>query len=323
MHSSTENHAVLVLGNPTDPRLAMLAALPDATSITVGACREAFAQAAPDATVILNWALGGRELLRQVLAMAPRVRWIHARAAGLDTLLFPELVASPAILTNGRGVFSEPLGEFAMAAALFFAKDLRRMVASQQAGRWDPFEVTEIAGQTMGIIGYGDIGRACARRARALGMQVLALRRHPAAEPDAEVLGPEGKMELLARSDYVVLSAPLTPETDGIIGAAELAAMKQTAVLINIGRGPLVREPDLIEALRARRIRGAALDVFNREPLTPGHPFYAFDNLLLSPHCADHTPGWLARAMQLFLDNFELFRHGRPLRNVVDKQRGY
>jgi phosphoglycerate dehydrogenase-like enzyme len=318
-----QSQSVLVLANPTEPQLAMLAALPDETSITVGDSVEAFVRAAPGASVILNWSKGG-ELLERVFTMAPQVQWVHTRSAGLDGLLFPTLVESPAVLTNGRGVFSESLGEFAIGAALFFAKGFRRMVRSQEAGVWDQFDVTWLAGSTMGIVGFGDIGHACARRARGLGMKVLALRRNPAPDADAdEVLGPERKHELLARADYLVLSAPLTPETDGMVGAAELSAMKPGAVLINVGRGPVVREAALVDALRRKQIRGAALDVFDREPLPDGHPYYALDNLLLSPHCADHTSDWLERAMALFLDNFDRFGRGVPLANVVDKRRGY
>jgi phosphoglycerate dehydrogenase-like enzyme len=274
---------------------------------------EAFADAAPEADVILNWT-GSRELLRQVWGMAPRVRWIHSRSAGLDELLFPELAESAVPLTNARGVFSEILGEFAIAAVVFFAKGLRRMVRSQEAGVWDQFDTVEVAGQTMGVIGMGDIGKAVARRAEAMGMRVMGLGRAD---------GPQRKRDLLAQSDYVVLSAPLTPETRGIIGEAELRAMKPEAVLINVGRGPLVDEAALIAALRERRIGGAALDVFNQEPLPAGHPYFALDNLLLSAHSADHTPDWQQRAMQLFLDNFERYRKGEPLRNIVDKRRGY
>ena len=246
--------------------------------------------------------------------MAPRVRWIHSRSAGLDELLFPDLAESAVPLTNARGVFSEVLGEFAIAAVLFFAKGLRRMIRSREAGVWDQFDTVEVAGQTMGVIGLGDIGKAAARRADAMGMRVIGLRRTD---------GPERKRELLELADYVVLSTPLTPETRGLIGEAELRAMKPEAVLINVGRGPLVDETALIAALRDRRIGGAALDVFNQEPLPAGHPYFGLDNLLLSPHSADHTPDWQQRAMQLFLDNFERYRKGEPLRNVVDKRRGY
>ncbi len=308
-----DDSTVLVLADPTDPLLGMLEALPEGTGIAAGNRVEAFAQAAPEADVILNWT-GKRELLREVWRMAPRVRWIHSRSAGLDELLFPELADSAVVLTNARGVFSEILGEFAIAAVLFFAKGLRRMVRSQQAGVWDQFDTVEVAGQTMGVIGLGDIGKAAARRAEAMGMKVLGLGRKD---------GADRKGELLATSDYVVLSTPLTPETRGIIGAAELRLMKPGAVLINVGRGPLVDEAALIAALSARTIGGAALDVFENEPLLAGHAFYALDNVLLSPHSADHTPDWQQRTMRLFLENFERYRKGEELRNVVDKRRGY
>jgi phosphoglycerate dehydrogenase-like enzyme len=309
-----EDSIVLVLADPTDPLLAMLDELPESTRIAAGNRVEAFAEAAEEADVILNWT-GSRDLLRQVHGMAPHVRWIHSRSAGLDELLFPELSESPVVLTNARGVFSEILGEFAIAAVLFFAKGLRRMLRSQEAGVWDQFDTVEIAGQTMGIIGLGDIGKAASRRAEAMGMKIMGLRRAD---------GPERKHEVLAQSDYVLLSAPLTPETRGTIGEAELRQMKPAAVLINLGRGPLVDETALVAALRERRIGGAALDVFDEEPLPPGHPFYSLDNLLLSPHAADHTPDWKQRAMRLFLDNFARYRKGEPLTNVVtDKRRGY
>jgi phosphoglycerate dehydrogenase-like enzyme len=321
------DHTLLVISDPTGRELAMLEELPGGTDIAVGNTPEAFANAAPDATVILNWSMGGRELLRAVFRMAPRVRWVHSRAAGLDRLLFPELIESPAILTNGRGVFSAPLAEFAIGAALFFAKDFRRMVRSQAAGAWDQFDIAQIEGRTIGIVGYGDIGRTVAEKARAMGMRVLALRCRPelsAGDPLVdEALPPARLHDLLSRSDYVVVAAPLTAETEGMIGDAELAAMRQAAVLMNVGRGPVVDEAALVRALERGSIRGAALDVFDREPLPEGHPFYRLDNVLLSPHCADHTPDWLARAMRCFLDNFARFRKGEPLRNVVDKRRGY
>ena len=179
------DHTVLVLANPTDRQLAMLEALPGGTAVVVGHRAEAFENAAGDATVVLCWP-GERELLRQVLGMARGVQWVHTRPAGLDGLLCPELAEPGVTLTNGRGVFSAPLAEFVIGAALFFAKDFRRMVRSQEAGAWDQFPIEEIAGRTMGIAGYGDIGRAVASRARALGMRVAALRRRPelsAADP--------------------------------------------------------------------------------------------------------------------------------------------
>jgi phosphoglycerate dehydrogenase-like enzyme len=320
MDNTTDNTTLAVLANPAERQLAMLESLPASTAIAVGESPEAFARVAPQVDVIYNWS-GSAALLREVFAMCPKARWVHSRNAGLDATLFPELVESPATLTNGTGVFGESLGEFAMAGILFFAKKLRTMLRNQAAGKWAPMTVTEIAGQTVGILGYGDIGRAVAKRARAMDMRVLVVKRH-AAEADG-IYPPERRIEMIAQCDYVVIATPLTPETRAMIGEAEFAAMKPTAVVINLGRGPVIDENAMLRALTEGRIQGAVLDVFDREPLPAGHPFYKMENVLLSPHCADNTETWLERAMRLFLDNFERFRKGEPLRNVVDKKRGY
>jgi phosphoglycerate dehydrogenase-like enzyme len=318
---------ILVLADPAEPQLVALDRLPPETGIAVGLTAEAFENAAPDATVIFCWAFS-QALLRQVLSMAPRIRWVHTRAAGIDKLLFPELVHSPAVLTNGTGVFSQSLGEWVLGAILYFAKDMRRLIRSQMAGRWDPFNVVEISGQTLGIVGYGDIGRAIATRARSLGMRVLGLtRRGPLLyhmDPlVSQIFAPADRIRMIAQCDYIAVAAPLTPETRGLIGEAEFAAMKPEAVVINVGRGPVIDEAALIRALTEKRIQGAALDVYDCEPLPQGHPLYYLDNVLLSPHCADHTQDWLEAAMRFFLAQFERFRKGDPLLNVVDKTLGY
>jgi phosphoglycerate dehydrogenase-like enzyme len=322
-----DNNTVLVLANPTEPQLAMLEALPPDTGIAVGNTAEAFERAAGEASIIFNWS-GTGALLREVFGMCPKVRWVHCRAAGLDDLLFPELIESPVPLTNGSGVFSPPLGEFVLGAILYFAKDFRRLIRNQTAGVWEPFDVTEISGRTAGIVGYGDIGRAVATRLRAMGMQVLACRRTAPPLDHVDPLigkfyGPDGLPEMIALCDYVVATAPLTPQTRGMIGAREFAAMKPGAVILNVGRGAVIDEAAMIQALTEKRILGAGLDVFTTEPLPPGHPFFALDNVLLSPHSADHTPDWLDRAMQFFVAQFERFAKGDPLLNVVDKKRGY
>jgi phosphoglycerate dehydrogenase-like enzyme len=317
---------LLALARPTDPRLRLLERLPEETRIAAGDCAEAFRDAAPHADVILSW-FTPRALLEEVFAAAPRVRWMHSGAAGVEHVLFPALVESPVLLTNSRGVFSSSLAEFVIGVVMFFAKDYRRMVRSQQQGVWDCFDVEEAEGKTLGIVGYGDIGSTVAQRARAFGMKIEALRRRPELsreDPLVEAVHPvAGLRELLARSDYVLVTAPLTAETRGLIGEAELRVMKPSAVLINIGRGPVVVEQALLRALEERWIRGAALDVYEKEPLPEGHPFYRLENVLLSAHCADHTPGWMDRAMELFLENFERFRRGEPLRNIIDKHSGY
>lgn len=262
-----------------------------------------------DADVIVVAPREGR-LLRELWPHAARVRWVHALAAGVESLLFDELRASEVPLTNSRGIFADALGEWALAAMLFFAKDLRRLVRQQESQRWVPFNIEPLEGATLGIVGFGGIGRAVARRAEAFGIRALATRATPLDE-------------LLAAADYVVIATPLTPETRRLIGARELSLMKSNAVLINIGRGAVVDEAALIEALRDRRIRGAALDVFESEPLAAGHPFWSMDNVLLSPHCADHTDDAHDRTMAFFLENLRRFESGEPLMNVVDKAKGY
>ena len=321
-----DNNTILVLSDPTDRQLAMLDSLPDATSIAVGNNLEAFERLAPEAQVIFNWS-GSRQLVQQVWKLAPRVKWVHSRAAGLDGLLFPELVESPALLTNGSGVFSQSLGEFVIASALFFAKDFRRMMRNQAAGIWAPFDVEEVAGQIMGIVGYGDIGRACSRRAHAMGMKVLALRRRPERSEGDEFVdrtyGFDRLLDMLPECDYVVAAAPLTPQTRHMIGDAAISAMKKTAVVMNVGRGPVIDEAALVRALETGRIRGAALDVFEAEPLPAESPLYKLENVLLSPHCADHTADWLDQAMRFFIRNYARYAAGEPLLNVVDKKAGY
>ena len=323
---TTTPTTLLVLADPAEAQLKMLDRFRASINIVTSQNPEHFAQSAPAADAILVWS-AGRDLVQKVWAMAPRVRWIHSRAAGLDTLLFPALVDSPVPLTNSSGVYSRSLGEFVTAAVLFFAKDFHRMQRNQAAGRWEQFDVEEAHGKTLGIVGYGDIGRAAARLAKALGMRVIALRRRPensqGDELVDEALGTDRLLELMARSDYVVVAAPLTPDTRGLVDATAIGAMKSSAVLINVGRGAVINEAALIDALRHKRIRGAALDVFEQEPLPAGHALFALDNLLLSPHCADHTQTWIDDAMQFFTENLERFIQGEALLNVVEKRLGY
>jgi phosphoglycerate dehydrogenase-like enzyme len=318
---------ILVLSDPREPQLSMLAGLSDNANVVIGNSAEAFGEVAFDGAVILNWA-GSLGLLRDVFRMSAHLRWIHSRSVGLEQTLFPELIANNVVLTNSSGLFSPSLGEFVLGAILYFAKDFRRMIRNQMLGLWGPFDVLSISGQTVGIIGYGDIGHAVAARVKAVGMNVLAAKRHVFDTGEADPLVDQmyrsnQRIEMLPRCDYVVVAAPLTDETTGLIGEAEFAAMKPTAVVINVGRGPVIDEGAMINALSERRIKGAALDVFDQEPLPKGHPFYTLENVLLSPHCADHIPEWLDNAMRFFIAQFERFRSGEPLLNVVDKTLGY
>ena len=314
---------VLVLTTPGDKNIPLLAELRQRATIVVADSARDLARAAVYPEIILNWS-GSLALLREVFLMLRRVRWIHSRSAGLEQTLFPELIESEVILTNGRGVFSPSLGEFALAAILYFAKDFRRMIRNQMAGVWEQFDVTMVSGQTLGIVGYGSIGHAVAARASALEMNVLGLRRRVAQQPEEDpvinqVYGSEQRLEMLSRCDYIVIAVPLTEQTRGLIADAEFAVMKKNAVVINVGRGPTIDERAMIKALSENKIRGAALDVFDQEPLPQGHPFYSLENVLLSPHCADHTPDWLDNAMRFFLAQLARFGRGETLLNIVDK----
>jgi len=320
-----KTHTLLVLADPNEPQLKMLDELRPLADIVIGNSGGVFENAAPVASVLFNWS-GSLELLREVVGMSPKLQWMHSRSVGLERTLFPAMTEHSVTLTNGRGVFSASLGEFVLAAILYFAKDFRRMIRNQMTAKWEQFDVEAISGKIVGIVGYGDIGRAVATRVRPMGMKVLALKRHIMREPDPlieQTYSPDRRIEMLARSDYVVVAAPLTAETRGMIAEPEFAAMKPTAVVINVGRGPVIQEEALISALSSGRIRGAGLDVFDEEPLPPDHPFYGMENVLLSPHCADHTSDWLEQAMRLFIQQYERFRSGQPLLYVVDKKLGY
>jgi len=317
---------ILALTAAGDQSIPFLAELRQMATIVVGDSARDFASRG-DAEIILNWS-SSLELLRDVFLMSHRLRWMHSRSAGLEQTLFPELIESEVILTNGSGVFSSALGEFVVASILYFAKDFRRMIRNQLAGVWEQFDVTMVSGQILGIVGYGSIGRAIAAQARGLDMKVLALRRRVPRQSEEDLLidhvfGPEGRLDMLSRCDYVVLAVPLTEQTRGLIADPEFAVMKKNAVVINVGRGPTIDERAMIKALSENRIRGVALDVFDQEPLPEHHPFYSFENVLLSPHCADHTPDWLDNAMRFFIAQLERFRSGKDLFNIVDKRLGY
>ncbi len=317
---------LLVISSPRYPITQFLDRVPQPVRILAGDDVEYLKQHAPEVDVILN-SFHDASSLKAILPLATRVKWIHALSAGVEGLLFPELVEHPVPLTNGQGVYGPALAEFALGAMLFFAKDFRRLIRQQQEGRWEQFDVHFLRGQVLGVIGYGGIGRVTARLAHALGMRVIATRRRAALAENDTILERafpvEQLHELLRMSDFVFVATPLTPQTRGMLGEAEFRAMKSSAVFINVSRGRVVDEAALIAALTSQRIRGAALDVYTQEPLPAGHPFYGMENVLFSPHSADHTVGWTALAVNQFISNFERFRAGQPLENLVDKRAGY
>jgi phosphoglycerate dehydrogenase-like enzyme len=317
---------LLVIADPRAQFISPLARIPAGVRVTLTANPAKLSEAAPDADAIL-YAATNAELLAGVLPLATRARWIHSLWTGVEAILTAEMLAHPAQLTNGRGVFRWPLADWVMAAMLHFSFDLGRVIRQQQAGMWEPFLAGMLEGKTLGIIGYGSIGSAAASRAKGFGMKIAALRRKPGlGQGDPLVDGYYTRPQLhdlMGASDYLLLATPITPETLGMIGAAEIAAMKPSAVLINVGRGPVVDEAALIQALESGKIRGAALDVFTVEPLPAGHPFYRMPNVLLSPHTADRVEGFLEPPFEAFLENLDRFLKGEPLENLVDKHAGY
>jgi phosphoglycerate dehydrogenase-like enzyme len=285
---------------------------------------------------------------RDVVARAPGLKWVQLHMAGVNALDDHPLYTETAIpLTTTSGVHAATIAEYAITVLLALAHRVPRMVAWKDRGVWPPdeqrwplFVPTEVRGATLGIIGYGSIGRELARIAKsAFAMRVLALKRDPSqrtdtgyalpgtgdpagALPDAW-LGPRELTTLLERSDVVVMCAPLTPETRGMIRARELAAMKPSAYFINVGRGPTVDEAALAAAVAEGRIAGAAVDVFAQEPPPAGHPLYGVDNVIVSPHVSGFLPSYDDRCSELFADNLRRFLGGKPLMNLVDRAKGY
>jgi phosphoglycerate dehydrogenase-like enzyme len=318
---------LLVLADPAGRYLSLLSELGDAVSYEVTRDIPRAEELAPEADIILTAVGASPAVVKAAIDKAERLQWLHSLSAGVDHLMGTRLRQSEIPVTNAKGAYSPSLGEYCLAAMLYFAKDLRRMLRSQAEGKWDVFNVDMLEGKTLGILGYGDIGQAAARRAKAFGMKIIALRRRP--EKSAgdgiadEIWGMDRKLDLMAASDYVLLAMPATPDTTGIVGEAELRAMKSEGVIINLGRGNAIAEKALIQALTEKWIRGAALDVFEVEPLPDGHIFYQLDNILVSAHTADHTKTWLEDSMRIFLENFRRYRSGEPLLNLVDKEVGY
>jgi phosphoglycerate dehydrogenase-like enzyme len=264
-----------------------------------------------------------------LIVRAPKLRWFQQWGAGADWLLrYPDAAGRDFILTNASGVHAIPISEQIIGTLLMFARGLHRAARAQARREWrrpPTAELFELAEKTMVLIGVGAIGERTAALAGALGMRVEGIRRNPTrpAAGVAAMYGPRQLRERLAHADVVVLTVPLSQSTRGLIGAAELRAMKPTAYLVNIGRGGTVDEPALIRALEKQWIAGAALDVFAEEPLPAASPLWAMENVIITAHYAGATPQYNARALAIFLDNLRRYREGAPLRNVVDKQAGY
>jgi phosphoglycerate dehydrogenase-like enzyme len=307
----------------------------------VNAANDSEALAAlPDAAAFFG------KLTPPLLAAARQLQWVQSPTASLEHYIFPELIAHPCILTNMRGLFSDVIADQVMGYVICFARNLHRYIRNQMQARWEPAggeteRVTFASGQgvvtgidrahihladaTLGVVGLGSIGSEIARRALAFGMHVVAVDPMQTTAPAgvAALWPPEDLPRLLAASDFVVVAAPHTPQTEGLFRRPQFQAMKPTAYFINIGRGAIVRLTDLTESLRAGEIAGAALDVYETEPLPADHPLWRMENVILTPHVAGYSPRIAERHLAVLLDNIRRFRAGAPLRNTVDKAKWY
>ncbi len=303
-----------------------------------------------DVEVLLRGFLSA-EAFDRLLARAPRLTWVHSASAGVERVLTPAGLERGLVVTNARGVFSQPIAEYVLMMILAVSRRLPQLLELQRERTWQPLEGTELRDVTVGIVGLGSIGTAVAELAGAFGCRVVAVRRRADADAAASskaaprarrqpaaavtppvagrnpsidrVSGPEGLPALLAESDFIVLAAPLTPETEGMIDEAALAMVKPGAWLINVARGRLIDERALLRALRDGDLGGAVLDTFRDEPLQATSPFYDLPNVIVTPHTAWSSGRVLDRSVELFCENLRRYAAAQPLLNVVDPSAGY
>lgn len=319
---------------PADWTVAFMETEADGSGDGVVRAAPELIEAVADARVYMGYGIPA-----QVLEAGKRLEWVHSGAAGVGSSLGPAMLANDVLFTNSAGIHGPPIAETVLAMLLYFARGLDVAVRAQREGRWSAEEywaadapVAELAGSTVGVVGFGGIGQEVARRAACMGSRVLALRRRSRAVAAASprrgsahevVTGDEGLARILRESDYVVLALPETDETRGMISRQRLFGMKPGSVLVNIARGPVLDEAGLLDALDHGPLRGAGLDVFATEPLPAGHPFYAHPKILATPHVSATTRRFWERETALIVENLTRFAQGRPLRNLVDKAAGY
>ena len=280
--------------------------------------------ALPGAEVMLGWNFRA-DSLREAWSSADRLRWIHWGGAGVDAAMFPELVASEVQLTNAQGVFDQAMAEWVLGMIISFAKQIPQSLEFQARGEWVYRQTEMVAGKRALVVGAGSIGRSIGRLLRACGMQVEIVGRSARdGDPDFGRVHAIGDLhQQLALADYVVLITPLTEQTRNLFGAAEFGAMQSSARFINLGRGALVVESDLLAALNRGDIAGAALDVFVDEPLPPESPFWQAPNCIVSPHMSGDYIDYEVTIAGQFIDNWARFIEGKPLSNLVDKGLGF
>jgi phosphoglycerate dehydrogenase-like enzyme len=271
--------------------------------------------------------LGMRDKLK-ILEKTPNLQWIHSQSVGLEAMLTKEVRECDVIVTNTKGCTSIPIAEHTIAMITSLARGVPTMIRNEPTTKWELIPIKDLGDSTVGIIGYGEIGYEIAKRCKGLGMKVIGCRRNPKKQKDENdpadiVVGMDQVDKVLGRSDFLVLALPSTKETRYFLNKQRLKQMKKGSYLINVGRGNTIEEKYLVECLNSSHIAGAALDVFEVEPLPKDHPFWTLDNVIVSPHNAYYSPKNVERNMNLFITNLKLFIEGKPMLNVVDKKLGY
>lgn len=316
---------VLVMGTTAEDPPPGIGSIAGQVDLRFAPDRDSLLAQIGEAEIVYTWR-GEPEDLEAAWPRAAKLRWVQAVNVGIDKVLFPALVESGVPLTNARGAAEQPIAESVVGYLVAMAKDFRRMFDDQRAHVWEARDTERLAGTRLLVVGPGPIGRAVARAARdALGMRVEAVARtaRPGDDVFETISGGDELNGALAQADYVVNALPLTPQTRHLFGARAFVAMKATARFVNVGRGATVDEPALVEALRAGKIAGAALDVFEEEPLSPDSPLWDMTNVIVCPHMSGDVEGWEADFANVFYDNVGRWLRGEPLRNIVDKRLGF
>ena len=315
---------IVVQGAAGPEQVPGIAAIAGDAELRFADSADALAHALPGARILLGWSFNEASL-RQVWSHAHDLRWIHWTGAGVDAVLFPELVESDVVLTNSRGIFDRAMAEYVLGLIIAFAKGFQDSFRDQAERRWRHRLGEMVLGRRALVVGVGSIGREIARLLTRAGLHVEGVgRRARAGDGDFAVVHGRGDLDtVLGEADYVVIVVPLTDETRGLVGAAQLAAMKPGARLINVARGAIVDEAALIEALGRGRIAGAALDVTATEPLPGASPLWSMPQVIISPHMSGDFFGHYEALAALFMENFRRFRAHEPLLNVVDKRAGF
>jgi phosphoglycerate dehydrogenase-like enzyme len=320
----TTRSRVVVMGATEEtppPRIDVVANVVD---LAYADTSDGLAEVLPGADVILAWRPRSA-LLQPAWGKADAVRWIQSASAGVDALLFPELVESHVVVTNARGIFDDAIAEYVFGLVLMFAKGLPGVLERQARKEWDHRDTETIVGKRALVAGVGSIGRAIGRMCGAAGMAVRGVGSTARGRDDVfrVIYGPDELVDACRWADYVVNALPGTEGTRHLFGEKAIGAMRASARFINIGRGSTVDEAALVRALQDGRLAGAALDVFDREPLPPESPLWELPNVIVSPHMAGDFAGFREALVELFVENLERYLTGLPLENVVDKQRGY